>query len=307
MNASKIAFLSPGQGKKSVEPGMCYKLFNKFDWVQDLFFEAGKFLNLPLTEICFSDPDGRLSETIIAQPASFVVDVAYAEFLNDHGTFADCWAGHSAGYIAVLVQSRIIDFHQGLMIIQERARLMAEACKKNPGRMMVLLNPKMRSIENFCAKFGVSLANWNGRTQYVLSGGLKQMHRAEKTIRKQKLAGRIIDPGTEGAFHSDLMESVCDPFASFLEKIPFSDPPEGTFIIANSNAEIISTGEEAKEETVKQITSTVLWYPTMRKLVEKGVRTIHEVGHGQVLSGLVKRDFGKKLEVFSAQKMLETA
>ena len=48
-------------------------------------------------------------------------------------------------------------------------------------------------------------------------------------------------------------------------------------------------------------------YKSMKRLVKEGVNIVYEVGHGQVLSGLAKRDFKGRLEVFSAQKLLETA
>ncbi|MFQ5870511.1 MAG: hypothetical protein ACE5JC_11465, partial [Candidatus Zixiibacteriota bacterium] len=41
----------------------------------------------------------------------------------------------------------------------------------------------------------------------------------------------------------------------------------------------------------RQITSPVLWYPSLRKMVELGVNIFIEVGPGKVLQGLVKRSF----------------
>lgn len=301
---SETAFLFSGQGENSIQVGMGHMLYKEFIVVQNMFSDATRFLGFSLSEICFNGPEDKLLKTRVAQPASFVVGLACARFL-DKSKQADFLAGFSVGYITALVYARVITFSQGLAIIQERARLMAEACQIIPGRMVALIKPtNIKMIQKICKQFDVEIANYISSTLIVISGRYGPVGNASACILQRGFAREGVLVEVEGAFHSRHMKRASVLFGNFLKKIIFEDPRIP--IIANSNAKIITNGKKAKKEAVKHLWNPVLWQKSVENLLKKGVDTFYEASWGDVLSSNLERDFkGKDIKIFSVQKILE--
>jgi [acyl-carrier-protein] S-malonyltransferase len=60
-------------------------------------------------------------------------------------------------------------------------------------------------------------------------------------------------------------------------------------LITNVDAEAITSGDEAREALIRQVTSPVRWLDSMHELIESGVTIFVEVGPGKVLSGLMRQ------------------
>ena len=55
-------------------------------------------------------------------------------------------------------------------------------------------------------------------------------------------------------------------------------------IVSNVNADITIDGKLVKQLLIKQVSSTVLWEDSVRKMIENGVTTFVEVGPGKNFS-----------------------
>jgi [acyl-carrier-protein] S-malonyltransferase len=55
------------------------------------------------------------------------------------------------------------------------------------------------------------------------------------------------------------------------------------------DADTISTGEEAREALIRQVSLPVRWEESMRLLIDEGVTTFVEVGPGRVLTGILRQ------------------
>jgi len=300
----KVAYLFPGQGQGSIKVGMGRDVWKHSPAAKKVFSQADRFFT-GLSQLCFQGPEKKLLETINSQPASLVVNLAYAaariqlekdgfelEF-TPQGISPDYLAGHSVGYVAALVFSGVISLRQGFEIVKERARLMKMACQQNPGKMIVLINPNIGEVEKLCQLFNADIGNYNSETQIALSGPLLLIDGIAAVIHQQrKLARKVIPLKTEGAFHSRLMKPAQEPFREFLAPIPFADPKIP--IIGNSRAQIITTAEQAKQELVEQLCNSVRWQQSINFLHHEGVTTFIEMGHGEVLSNNLKRSSGGK-------------
>jgi [acyl-carrier-protein] S-malonyltransferase len=79
--------------------------------------------------------------------------------------------------------------------------------------------------------------------------------------------------------------------------------------VTNVEAEVNTSKERVKELLVAQISSPVRWEESMRKMIEKGIEQVLEIGPGKVLSGLMKRIDGriesKNLEDLRTLKSIE--
>jgi [acyl-carrier-protein] S-malonyltransferase len=60
-------------------------------------------------------------------------------------------------------------------------------------------------------------------------------------------------------------------------------------IITNVDAEAITSGDEARESLLRQVTMPVRWLESVREMIEQGVNIFVEVGPGKVLSGLLRQ------------------
>ena len=60
-------------------------------------------------------------------------------------------------------------------------------------------------------------------------------------------------------------------------------------LVTNVDAGIITTGAQAREALIRQVTLPVRWEESIRELIEEGAATFVEVGPGRVLSGLLRQ------------------
>ena len=60
-------------------------------------------------------------------------------------------------------------------------------------------------------------------------------------------------------------------------------------LVTNVDADTITTGEEAREALIRQVTMPVRWEESVRLLIDEGVNTFVEVGPGRVLVGLLRQ------------------
>jgi [acyl-carrier-protein] S-malonyltransferase len=60
-------------------------------------------------------------------------------------------------------------------------------------------------------------------------------------------------------------------------------------VVTNVEAEVNTSKDRVKGLLVAQVSSPVRWEESMRKMIEKGIDQVLEIGPGKVLSGLMKR------------------
>ncbi|HXL23899.1 MAG TPA: ACP S-malonyltransferase, partial [Candidatus Dormibacteraeota bacterium] len=106
-------------------------------------------------------------------------------------------------------------------------------------------------------------------------------------IASQLGAKRAVILPVSAPFHSALMQPAQDKLAAELKKITFADLKMP--LVTNVDADTISSGDEAHEALIRQVTLPVRWEESIRLLIEEGVNTFIEVGPGKVLSGLLRQ------------------
>ena len=102
-----------------------------------------------------------------------------------------------------------------------------------------------------------------------------------------KNASRVVPLMVSAPFHCALMKSAEEKMAALLDAADFSDFEIP--LINNVDAEIIRSGEKAREGLKRQICSMVRWTQTIRKMRDMGVDEALEVGPGRVLAGLFRK------------------
>lgn len=301
---SKTAFLFPGQGSQYV--GMGSDLAAGFPAAERLFEEADAVLGFSLSTAMFgtgapeADTD-RLRQTEVTQPALYVHSLAVMTVLEEAGIGFDMAAGHSLGEYSALAASGAIAFEDGLTIVRERGRLMAEAGRLRPGGMAAVIGTEDALIEEVCAEASqgaqvVQPANYNSPGQVVISGDLTAIERATALL-AERGARKVVPLPVSGAFHSPLMEHARAGLADALASLAMRTPRVPVYLNVTGRP---STDPEAiRARLLEQLLAPVRWTQILQAMGADGAGRFVEIGAGKVLSGLVKRTLGRDAETMA--------
>ena len=297
------AFLFPGQGSQYV--GMGQDLFEGHAAARRLIEEADAVLGFPLSERMFgsgdSDADAEaLKQTDVTQPALFVHSLAVLAALREEADVSfDMVAGHSLGEYTALAASGALGFADGLRLVRERGRLMAEAGTLQPGAMAAIIGMEDADVEAACAAVETGIvqpANYNSPGQIVISGDQAAVD-AAMAIASERGARRVIPLPVSGAFHSPLMEHARAGLADALESVDLVRPSCPVYL--NVTAAPETDPAAIRSRLLEQLLSPVKWSQILAAMAADGADQFVEVGAGKVLSGLVKRTLGRDAETLA--------
>jgi [acyl-carrier-protein] S-malonyltransferase len=266
------AVLFPGQGSLTADARD-----HALDVVPDLVERA--------SELVGEDPFDRPQEsTRFAQPAIFVASMAGWRERQDALSDVGAMAGHSLGELSALAAAGALRTDDALKLVVLRGRLMADAAAENPGGGMVaLLGATPERAAELAAEHGLEVANDNAPGQVVLSGRRARIDAVIQAARDEGLKAMTLD--VAGAFHSRDMSAAELPFLLALEDVPMSRPhvPVISGYAGRPFADV-------QLELARALVRPVRWREVMAALVGMGARRFVDVGPGEVLARLVKRN-----------------
>jgi [acyl-carrier-protein] S-malonyltransferase len=285
---SKLAFLFPGQA--SQYPGMGKDLAANFPESRAVFDEADAALGFSISQLCFEGSEEALKLTENTQPAILTVSVAAYRALASRGIEPDFAAGHSLGEYSALVAAGALEFSDAVKVVRQRGRYMQEAVPAGEGAMAAILGLSPADVAEVCKKAAggevVSPANLNSPEQTVIAGSAAAVKRAVETA-SQSGAKRAVILSVSAPFHCAMLMPAQQRLEPDLRAAKFS---ELRFpLVTNADAEAITSGDEARESLIRQVTMPVRWLESVREMIEQGVNIFVEVGPGKVLSGLLRQ------------------
>ncbi|MBU6230229.1 MAG: ACP S-malonyltransferase [Cyanobacteria bacterium REEB459] len=273
----KAAWVFPGQGSQAI--GMGQDLAD-LPLAQERFALADEILGWPVME-AIQDSGDRVSQTRYTQPCLYVVETILADLIKTQGHLPVAVAGHSLGEYVALYSAGVFDFATGLTLVKRRAELMSAA---SDGMMAALLGFDADQLQRELATTpGVVLANDNNPGQVVISGTPV----AVEAVMARVKAKRAVKLNVSGAFHSPLMATAAETFATFLAAVPFAEAQVA--VLSNVDPTPSRQAELLKQRLVQQMTGSVRWREITLALPGLGIDTVVEVGPGNVLTGLIKR------------------
>ncbi|MCW3061820.1 MAG: fabD [Capsulimonas sp.] len=268
-------------------------LYAHSEAARNVFDEADELLGTKISSICRFGPEETLKETLYTQPAIFVCSVATLRVLESLGApKPQAVAGHSIGEYAACVAAGAFDFATGLHLVNRRAQEMHRTSVASEGAMAAVLGLEPDAVVEACQAAElegagiVDAANFNGGGQVVISGTPGGVARASE-IAKERGAKKIVELKVSGAFHSRLMTPAVRSMAVELEKAAIADITIP--VVANLTAEYETTAADIRINLAAQIDHSVRWEQSIQRLSADGFDTFVEVGHGTVLSKMMKR------------------
>lgn len=289
---NRIAFLFPGQGAQVV--GMGKRLVESLPAARQLYDRAAAVLGYDLAKLCFSGPADQLDSTVISQPALFVTSLAALESLRaetpDVMLSCEAAAGLSLGEYTAMVFAGVMEFEDGLMLVQRRGAAMQEASNATPSGMVSILGLERVQIEAICEKARngevLEVANILCPGNIAISGTNGACERAAE-LAEAAGAMKAVPLAVAGAFHTQIMRPADERLAEALADVPMRKPRIP--VISNVDARPHEDPEEIRQLLVEQILQPVLWEQSMRYLLQDGFDQFYEVGPGRVLRGLLRR------------------
>jgi [acyl-carrier-protein] S-malonyltransferase len=278
-----IGLIFPGQGSQQV--GMGAALDAAFPEARQVFAEANEALALDLRKICLEGPEDELTLTYHAQAAILTVATMAHRVLAARVALAPLsLAGHSVGEYAAIVAAGALPFADAVRTVYQRGRFMQEATPVGVGAMAAILGMEPDAIEALCKEEAhgqvVQPANFNTPGQIVISGHAEAVKRV-----LARAKGKLLS--VSAPFHSALMAPAAERMGEVLAGLAFRDA--GAPVCANYDNRFLTAAGEFPASLKNQIASPVRWDTGIQKMVGAGVGRLVELGHGKVLSGMMRR------------------
>ncbi len=297
----KIACIFPGQGAQY--PGMGKELAQNYKEAMNIFDLASERLGIDMKKLCFEGDEEELKKTENTQPSILTVSIALLEVLKLKGIEPQIAAGLSLGEYSALVASKAISFADAVALVKKRGKYMQEAVPSGEGTMAAIMGIERESVME-CLKMAsgygvVEAANFNCPGQVVIAGHTSAVEKA-CSILKERGARKAIMLPVSAPFHSSLLKPAGEKLAAELENVNISD--NELPVVSNVNAQVIMNKYEIKRCLIEQVSSSVLWEDSIRRMIDMGVDTFIEVGPGRTLSAFVKK-IDKNLYVHNVENI----
>jgi [acyl-carrier-protein] S-malonyltransferase len=279
-------WLFPGQGSQFV--GMGWELLREFHPAAETLEIASDLCGADLKHLCLHGPEAELTRTDRLQPAILAIALGCCQLLRRNGYRPDAVAGHSLGEFAALYAAGVLTLEDSLRLVSERGRLMHEGSQHLQAGMLAVRDLGAQQVEALVAelqdRFVISVANYNGPLQTVLTGEREALAQAQSAA--QRRGATVVPLNVSGPWHSPLLREAEAQFAACIEGIEFRDAALPVFL--NVTGARHQDGAEIQQLMRRQMCSPVRWNALMQEMLQAGAQEFVEVGPGKVLRGLLR-------------------
>lgn len=216
-----------------------------------------------------------LNQTVLTQPAIFVVEYALAQLWISWGIHPTAMIGYSIGEYVAATLAEVLSLEDALTLVARRAQMIEEL----PEGAMLAVPLSEEEIQPLLNE-NISLSAINGSSLCVIAGAKDAVEEWERQLGEQNLIAKRLQ--TSHAFHSVMMEAIAPAFGDLVKtfslkppKIPYISNVTGTWI----------TAEQATDSNywVKHLCQAVRFAEGVQNLWQKDNPILLEVGPGQGL------------------------
>jgi non-ribosomal peptide synthase protein (TIGR01720 family) len=230
--------------------------------------------------------DAELRETVITQPALFVIEYALARTWMALGVTPSVLMGHSVGELVAACIASVFTLEDALHLVALRGRLVQEL--PHGAMLSVALSPSR--LEPYLSA-AVSVAAVNEPTRTVLSGTLEAIDACAQELTRGAIEHRRLR--TSHAFHSAMLDVVMDRFASAVAKVKRSPPV--IRCLSNVSGTWL-TDEQAQDPSYwgAQLRRPVRFAENLTCVLSEGPAVLLEVGPGRTLTRFAQASPSRK-------------
>ncbi|MDB4673215.1 amino acid adenylation domain-containing protein [Verrucomicrobiales bacterium] len=290
-DAPPVVLLFAGQGAQ--HPGMAQGLYENepvFKAEIDRCAEILKqHLGSDIREALYpSDAESNsaaeaLQNTVLAQPAIFVVGYATAKLWESWGIKPAAAAGHSIGEFIAACLAGVFSLESALLLIAERGRLLGSL----PGGSMLSVRLSEEALAPLIENKNVDLASVNGADLCVVAGPDEDIAALAQALEAQSIPAKLLH--TSHAFHSRMVEPVVEPFEQIVRTLELKPP---SFPILSTVTGDWMTEAEATDPRywARHLRAPVRFYDAAKAFWNAPGHIFLEAGPGQTLTTLLAQN-----------------
>ncbi|MGC4757618.1 alpha/beta fold hydrolase [Micromonospora trifolii] len=282
----RVALVFPGQGSQYARMGfaLCQELRSfaeEFEHGLDLLREvAGLDLRAVLAGTDGKDVEA-LSQTIVAQPAIFLLEYALASTWQKLGVETVAMVGHSLGEYVAATLAGVMTLPDALEFISLRARLMQQA----PTGVMLAVPLAEERLAPYL-ELGADLAAVNAPTSCVLAGTEQNIMRIEARLGTAGTPSQRLR--VSHAFHSRLMDGCIEQVRRAAARLTLR-PPTREFVSCITGHWITAQEATDPDYWARHMRQTVRFSDAVGTVLASSPDVLLECGPGQSLTSLLKR------------------
>lgn len=297
----KTAFLFSGQGAQAI--GMGKELCENFPAADAVFETASRALGFDIKDMIFNGDSETLMITENTQPAILTMSVAALRVVESLGIKPDVVAGLSLGEYTAHVAAGSMAFEDAVKLVKKRGKYMQEEVPVGVGAMAAIIALDEETVREVCriaSEKGIAEpANFNCPGQITVAGEKEAVEYACE-IAKEKGAKRAMLLPVSAPFHCSMLKGAGEKLARELEHVTVSALQVP--LITNVTGGYVGSKDEIKDLLIRQVSSSVLFEASLRRMLEDGVDTFIEIGPGKALSGFVKK-ITREAAVYNVEDM----
>ncbi|KQZ02951.1 non-ribosomal peptide synthetase/type I polyketide synthase [Streptomyces clavifer] len=236
-----------------------------------------------IEEMTADESVSRMSETWLAQPANFAVQVALAALWRHHGVHPDAVVGHSTGEIAAFHTAGIYSLRDAARIVVHRSRL--QQTLAGTGTMLAVSlseDEAERRVRPYNDR--VSVAAVNSPTAITLAGDEEALNLLAEELRAEQQFARFLT--VEVPYHSIGMEHIKGELLDALA--PLSPRPAQIPLYLTGVEGTAQGGELDAGYWWKNVRDRVRFRSAVDRMVYDGHHVFLEVGPHPVLGHAIR-------------------
>ncbi|MGB3302917.1 ACP S-malonyltransferase [Gordonia sp. (in: high G+C Gram-positive bacteria)] len=279
-----LSLLAPGQGSQT--PGMLTEWLT-MPGARDRVASWSDATGLDLERLGTTASAEEITDTAVTQPLVVATALlSFEEANRRHDLPAEAIvAGHSIGEIAAAAFAGVITADEAMVLAGIRGAEMAKACALEDTTMAAVLGGDEAEVLAYLTELELIPANRNAKGQIVAAGSTVAI---EKLVADPPAKARTRKLAVAGAFHTHYMAPAQDAVAVAAAKITPKDPTRT--LLSNSDGKAVTTGAQALEKLVTQVTNPVRWDLCSDAMRDAQTSAIIEFTPGGTLVGIAKRE-----------------
>lgn len=236
-----------------------------------------------LDQMFLPENQSQMSDTQIAQPANFIIQVALTKMYEAVGIKPDAVIGHSVGEVASAYISGSLSLEDALLVSYHRSRLQRKLVDKG-GMLAVGLSAQDASQLITSVSDKISIAAINSPKTVTLSGDMSALKVLAQQLEQEGIFNRLL--AVNIPYHSWVMDEVHDELLSTLSKI---EPKQTKLpLYSTVTGDLIDGLELDAAYWWRNVRQPVLFSDTIEQLMTSNYRHFLEIGPHPVLRNSIK-------------------
>jgi acyl transferase domain-containing protein/acyl carrier protein len=281
-----IVMMFPGQGTQYMNMAReLYQSDGTFREQVDLSCELLlSHLEFDLREVIYpGESSSDLDQTVVAQPALFVIEYALAQLWMAWGVHPEAMIGHSVGEYVAACLAGVMSLEDALSLVAVRGRLMQQL---PGGAMLAVPLSENEVVALLDHDKSLSLAAINTPSLCIVSGPVETVNQLAARCSENSVQTSLLH--TSHAFHSGMMEPMQDEFLQHVRNVKLS-PPQIPYISNVTGTWITDAEATAPTYWTKHLRQAVRFSQGVTELSKSSGRIFLEVGPGETLSNSARQ------------------